>query len=160
MAYTDLATVRRTLAPDGDPTLATPAALSDAELNDKIAEAQARIDAALAPRYPVPFDGLPNTPAVVQEVARDIAAYLALLTYYRSQPVDPNHPVRLAYNDALDILRQAQRGQVDVLAQPGQATVSAADSAAVENPYDGDLFISQDFGLGRALNPLGGEWWP
>lgn len=103
------------------------------------------MDSKLAGRYAVPFaDG--DVPGLVALLTRDVAAYGATLTHRRFQPLDERHPVALRYAKATALLDALSDGDAAI---PGEA-VSAAGAVAVENPYDGTLFLPEDFDLGPA----------
>lgn len=138
--YTSVADLRGALAPAGDASAATAASLPDAELTDAIDEAGQEVDARLSDRYTVPF-GEPFPPLVVQ-ITRDLAAWRATLTHRRSNPVDPNDPVRLRYMDALALLKQIGKGEVDL-----DVAGTGAGEPTVINPLSTDLFSLADVGL-------------
>lgn len=151
MAYATVTDVRQALAPDGasTATLGTAASLDDGDLTDHIAEAQAEIDARLSARYSVPFaDG--DVPSLVNKIARDIAAYLATLTYRRNTPLPEADPVALRYARALALLTGAQKGDIQLVGDDGD--VGQAAEAYVVNTlgYEGSLFDLQDFSLAQA----------
>lgn len=137
MAYVTPNDVREVLTPDGSavPGKNTAAALSDAELAKAIADAQAQVDSALASSptfYPVPFpDG--QVPTLVQQVTRDIAAYLATLTWHRGQ-IPADHTVRRRYervvgaDERSGVLGQLASG---VLLIPGFAATPAREGSVI-----------------------------
>lgn len=145
--YTSPVAVRRVLSPDGDRTdTGSAASLSDDDLEQAIAEAQAEIDARLASRYTVPFSF--PVPVVIEQATRDIAAYLGTLTFRRGDPIDANDPVQLRYNRAQALLASIQAGKTELpVGSDGPLSEATAD-AEVINPYDGDLFQLSDFALG------------
>jgi len=139
----------------------TAASLTDNDLTDAIAEAQDEVDGRLAARYETPFDA---PPTVVVNITRDIAAYLATLTYRRGDPIQPTETVQLRYNRAQNLLGQAANGTLPLLlpgGTPGQ-TEGENEPADVENPYDGDLFQMRDFGIGPVISEssIGSPFWP
>lgn len=149
MAYAAPADVRQALAPDGSnaATLGTAASLDDGDLNDHIAEAQTEVDGKLGVRFSVPFaDG--SVPVLVAKVTRDIAAYLATLTYRRNTPLPDNDPVALRYARAQALLNAAALGKLDILATDNKELSSSVD-ATVVNILDEDqsLFSAADFSL-------------
>lgn len=157
MAYATVEQVRLALSPDGssDPTLGTAASLEDAQLEDAIGEAASEVDGKLAGRYTVPFDPVPG---LVTGWTRDIAAFLATLTYRRGTPLSPDDPVRLRYLRAKDMLDQASKGLVDLVGVADGTATSAAEPTVV-NPYDGVLFPLDSFHLNPSSSyrrwPLG-----
>lgn len=113
--------VRDVLAPDGalSEGQGTAASLSDRELSLAISDAQAQIDTALASAtalYPVPFTA--GVPPLVVGLTRDIAAYLATLTWMKgsSSAVAADKPVALRYQRATTLLGQLAD---DTLVLPG-----------------------------------------
>lgn len=144
--YTTPDSVRQILAPGGDTDPSTAAGMSDDDLQEAINEGASEIDTRLASRYSVPFAGA--VPIVIEKLNRDIAAFLANLTFQRGQPLDADDPVRLRYNRARDLLNQIAKGEVELLGDTGPIT-AAASEVAVENPlYSGNLFALEDFNLG------------
>jgi phage gp36-like protein len=155
MAYATPATVREALAPEGD-TAGTAASLSDSQLNDAITEATSEIDSTI---QGAPFTG--TVPAVVSSIARDVAAYLASLAYRKGVELPSDHPVALRYARAEMLLGKAAKGQLDLSGE----SESLSLEVGVANPYEGDLFTLEDFGIGvdeRFLPPWmgGGVGWP
>lgn len=155
MAYATPATVREALAPEGD-NAGTAAALSDGQLNDAITEATSEIDSTIPG---APFTG--TVPAVVSSIARDVAAYLASLTYRKGLELPSDHPVALRYARAEMLLAKAAKGQLDLSGEAESLTLEVG----VANAYEGDLFTLEDFGIGvsdRFLPPWmgGGVGWP
>lgn len=159
MAYTTPAAVRLVLAADGDPTdLSSAAGLDDTTLNGPCQSASDQVDAYLAARYPTPLADPPN---VVGDIATDIAAYLATLTFRKGQPVDTTDPVWLRYQRALKMLVDISTGTAMLPAVGGPPTTPAGQ-IVVSNPIAGPLFSPDDFGLVR--QPAGNEigprrWW-
>lgn len=133
-AYALPADVRLVVAPEGDDTQdsATAASLADDELISAIAEAQARIDAALAGRYPVPFSPVP---AVISGLAKDIAAYFATLTYKRGSPVPPDNPVRLRYGLAMTFLSDLAVGKAIIGTTPDSSIAVAVNVVPWADTY-------------------------
>jgi phage gp36-like protein len=143
--YTTPNGVRLILAPEGNPDPSTAAGLSDVELQEAIDEGASEINARLGSRYSVPFAGA--VPTLIEKLNRDIAAYLANLVYRRGDPLDVDDPVRLRYNRARDLLNQLAKGEVSLLGEAGIVEGEGAE-AFVVNPYDGNLFVLDDFSLG------------
>lgn len=147
--YTTIAAVRQVLSPDGSTsaTLGTAASLSDDEIQEAIAEGAAEIDARLTARYSVPFDPVP---AIIEKINRDLAAYMATLTYRRNTPLPDSDPVALRYARALALLTGAQKGDIQLVGEDGD--VGQAAEAYVVNTlgYEGSLFTLEDFSLAQA----------
>lgn len=148
--------VRAVLAPDGESADGdTAAAMDDPAIQVAIAEAADEVDAALSQRYTVPFDAA-AMPSLIVSVARDIAAYLASLTFRRGDPLPAGDPVQLRYARAKKILDSLANGSMTLgQSEPSQGAV------AVVNPYDENLFAAEDFSLAPApaLSPHGLDWW-
>jgi phage gp36-like protein len=138
--YATAQDVRFALAPDGDTGTSTAASLSDVELNDAIGEAQGEVDARL-PGDPYPTG---QAPPIVSAITRDIAAYLATLTFRRGLALDPNDPVALRYKRATGLLADISAGRIDIDPATGAAVPA---EVAIVNPYGGDLFGVDDFHL-------------
>jgi phage gp36-like protein len=149
MSYATIASVRTALAAGGvvDPTSAT--SLSDADLQDKIDEADALIDGYLTARYALPITG--TVPPIVLMVSRDLAASYATITYLGSIPLQPTHPVQIKAASAMATLEKIRTGDI-MLSLPGAGSEQRTDNPAVENLYDGSMFtlgqfdLSQDWG--------------
>lgn len=140
--YVSTAQVRAILAPDGATDQSTAAQMSDAALSEAILGAQREIDSRLRDRYTVPF-AAGAVPGLVVELTRDIAAYLATLTHDRQGSLEEDQVIRLRYNRARELLIQVAKGEIDLDAT-GTAAVSTEPT--VINPYDFDLFSSDEMG--------------
>lgn len=164
MAYTTVARVREALEPDtplGDqPADDTAASLSDAQLADAIAEADARIDSYLAARYtlPVPADAVLTLEAIapVRFWSRNIAAYLASLTLYRSALMEPTNPVYLRMQDTMRDMVAARDGKL-LLPIPVETAPDddQAGFAVVENGPGMQIFDAYDVGVPRTWGGRG-----
>lgn len=154
MAYTTVDDLRGALNPGAVQDQATASNLSEDELADAIGEAQAEVDALLGGRYAVPFADPPNTPPLVAQLTRDVAAYGATLTHRRFQPLAQDHPVRLRYDKAQRMLAALSKGTAVL---EGVDLDLATTDIAVANPYDGELFLPDDFDIGpsRERGPWG-----
>lgn len=143
-AYTSVQAVRRVLSPDGDrdAKLGTAAWLSDNEIEEAIEDAATEINGRLAPRYDLPFETIPP---LVETLNRDIAAYLATLTYRRGTPIPDSDPVALRYDRAQKLLTSAAKGDLQLVDEAEGAPVSTLAEATVVNPYSGDLFSADEF---------------
>jgi phage gp36-like protein len=136
--YVTLAQVRDALAPSGSltPGVATAASLSDAELTSAIADAQTEVDARLQGYSPAPFD-VSAIPPIVTRITRDIAAYLATLTFRQGDPMLPDHPVSLRYAAAQALLTAIAKGTMEAPGAPVDSSgVAEEQTAAVINPYE------------------------
>jgi phage gp36-like protein len=159
--YTTPADVRGVLNQTGDPSdLGSAASESDAFLNLAITDAQVEVDARLSGRYPVPFDD-PNAsmripvPPLVKRITRDIAAYLATLTFKKGAPIDVGHPVLLRNNSAQSLLNGIATGAIDLDLPSGweadQPAEAASGGMTVVDPNPGTFFSPGDFDIGPAF---------
>jgi len=142
--YTDPASVRVALAgslTDYSAT-GTAASLSDTELNDAIREAQGVVDGYLSTRYETPItNGADN--ALLWGMTRDIAAYLATLTYRKNKDLTATDPVALRYQAAMAQLQALQQGVMALDFTPDAPLDGEPDLSGmpiVENAYEGTLF--------------------
>lgn len=149
------------LAPDGDATnIGTAASLDDLTLQTSCDEASAEIDARLGGRYAVPFtlDPISGTlPPLVFSVAVSISAYLATLLIRQGQPVDTTDPVFLRYTRAEMLLAQIQSGAAVIIQPVDQGQEPSTSDVTVANPYVGELFPMESFGL-RGNYDVNGRW--
>lgn len=138
--YTDRAAVREMVARDSVSS-GTAASLPDATLDSAIGRASNRIDSMLGSVYTVPFPGSPDTPAMVVDIATALAAYDADLTFrevrdYQSELT----PILLRYTEAMDLLKQLQKGlatlpdYVPPDPDPGAIDAPGGDVIGVINP--------------------------
>lgn len=147
--YSSIADVRNALTPGASADDAsTPSGLQDDQITDAINEADAIVDAHLAMRYAINQDDVDPlvAEAPVRWFSRDIAAYLATLTFKRNKDVVVDDPARLRYRMVMDILVAVR----DFKANLNLTPVGGEDSAGVDyiNLYEGPLFDLYDFGLG------------
>ena len=137
--------VRVVLARDAARPEGTAAELGDDELSVHIESAQAQVDGRISGRYTVPFpDG--SVPRLVVDIVRDIAAYLADLTYRQGLDYESDRdPVVLRYQQAMALLGQIAAGQIDlpVPPEPGGGGLLTA-----RNRYPAPMFGLREFGLG------------
>lgn len=150
MAYVTPNEVRSIVARDEEQYDSTAASLTDAQIEEAIDSATNEVEARLSGQYIVPFSLPPNTPPLVAEIVRDIAAWLADLTY--RQDVDyttGNEPMLLRYQRALDLLTRIETGAITL---PGADTpelpTTGSGTGQPINPYEGDMFRLKDFNLG------------
>lgn len=156
MTYSLIADVRNALSPDGSQDPSTAASLSDAQLQDAIAEADGVIDAYVGSRYQIVQDatvpGAATSP--VRWWSRSIAAYYAQLTWSRNQDVPEEDPVRQRYESVMTLLKAVNDGSIQLPLVP-LGGVDTSD-VFVYNLYDGNLFEPSMFGLDRV--GCGGSW--
>lgn len=163
--------VRLALTPGADSAdLSTAAGLTDQQIIDAILEADGIINAYLLRLYTIPVADfveanplatdppadppLPETitsnvaPRPVRGWSRDIAAYLATLTFKRNQDVTKDDPVRLRYAQAMEMLTAIRDSKAfldpDTFPPAGE---DVGGKVFVENLYDGKLFGLSDFDL-------------
>jgi phage gp36-like protein len=168
MAYSTPAIVRKALVPTADGSLpATPshtaADLSDPQLIDHIAEADAIIDGYIARFYVVPVgETSPGvTPVPISYWSRDIAAYLASCTYRGSMDFTDNDPVARRYKAVMDALKDVSAGKVklNLPLAAGTGSTAAGGAGPALNPYVGDLWAPGDFGVQPGNDSLGLPYW-
>lgn len=139
-----------TLDPNtGAGDIVTGANLTDEKLEGQIAEADATINNYIGRFYTVPVDvSDPASAAVVMPLSRDIAAYLATLTYRMSKDFTERDPVELRYRHAMKQLERVAEGLITLpLPTPDDPTTSQND-VYVQNQYEGDMFVPGDFSIG------------
>lgn len=163
MAYSTVSAVRLALVPTTDgsqpPTIPsnTAADLSNAQISDHIAEADALIDGYLAGRYstPVLASGDPAAiPAPVNYWSRNIAAYEATCTFRGSMDFTDNDPVARRYKATMDALKDVAKGSI-TLDLPGvgsEVSPGSGGAGPAFNPYEGDLWQPVDFISGESID--------
>jgi phage gp36-like protein len=146
--YTDKDAVRIILARDLDQVDGTAASLTDEAIDDAIAEAQARVDTRLSGNYDVPFEN--TIPAMVVVITRDIAAWLAHLTFREVRDLNSElDPVHLRYKAAESLLIDLQNGRTTLPDVPGADPGESGKASIVINETTSDLFTECDFNLTR-----------
>jgi phage gp36-like protein len=103
--------------------------MSDAEITEAISDAQTEVDARLQGYAPAPFD-VTAIPPIVARVTRDIAAYLATLTFRQGDPMLPDHPVALRYAAAQGILAAIAKGTMEAPGAPPDTDGGAEEQTA------------------------------
>lgn len=155
--------VRNALTPGGVAATdenQTAASMDSWQLNDAIQEAMGVVDTYLLTRYVITtadveeMDYFVDPPALhtvnvaarpVRGWTRDIAAYLAALTFRRNKDLPEDDPIRLRYTMVVGLLTDIRDRTSDL---PGFPTTEADDQGAyVQNLYDGTMFTPQDFKL-------------
>jgi len=178
MPYSTPAMVRLALVPDSDggqPDSASPthtaADLSDGTLIDAIAEADSTIDSYLNARYAIPvavieagnphgYDGVAGAiPHPVDFLSRTIAAYLATITFKKSQDFADTDPIVRRYKAAMDLLNQIAAGKVNLNLPENTGDSSAIAVGQAYNPYVGTLWDVTDFDLSPAWSPALDAGW-
>lgn len=147
--YSSPADVRNALTPGADEADQTTAAsFANAQIEDAIKEADGMIDTYLSGRFGIPTD--PDVPTVavypVRAWSRDIAAYLATLTYRKSKDLQPDDPIRLRFLWVIDVLEKIAAGDLTPnLPQPETPPDGYGPQGAfVYNQYSGKLFTMAD----------------
>jgi phage gp36-like protein len=152
--YVTPSEVRDVLIENGvDPDGSTAASGDDDAIEVAIGEAADEVDGRLAGRHTVPFT---TVPSLIKTVTRDIAGYLATLTFRRGDPVPPGDPVLLRYQRAQKILDGLASG--DVALGPSDP---AGGAIATANVYEGTMFDTDTFALGPTSGALATnrQWW-
>lgn len=151
MPYSTVRDVRLALTPDtpeeGDgPAYAadTAASLSDAHLQDAIQEADGRIDFYIGTRYAVPVEYEdPPAPEPLRSWSRNIAAYLATLTFRRHKDLPADDPIRLRFTSTIETLVAVQESRIDLPFDPippGSETAGGSPVGGV-----GEIFTPEDW---------------
>lgn len=162
--------VRAALTSGASPEDAESAAsLPSWQIEDAIREAQGTVDVYVRSRYVVALETLdlpvdPNADPVVTvptEVAkypirgwtRNVAAWLATLTFRKSHDIGEDDPVRQRYNMTMKMLESIRDRSAD-LADFQPAVTGDDQGVHVENLYEGHLFDQRDFDLyPEGVNP-------
>lgn len=153
MAYSTPAMVRKALVPDSDgsqPTEVTHTAadLTDGQLADAIAEADATIDSYLNRFYTVPVANdatTGQTPHPVDFWSRNIAAYNATLSYRGSQDFADGDPVARRYLGTMEALKGVSQGTASLNLPFNAGDSGVANAGPPINPYTGTLWAPEDF---------------
>lgn len=157
--FSSVIDVRTALTPgavSGDNSTASK--LEDEQIADAIAEADSRIVSYLPDGYTIPTQQVqqgegddpppPTTLAhnLIRFWSRDIAAYLATLTFKRNKDVSENDPVRLRYNAAMADLVRVTKGEL-TLPEDEDPSDDGLGDVVVYNQYEGRMFGLEDFDL-------------
>jgi phage gp36-like protein len=156
--YCTVFDVRNALTPGAVADATTAASLDDAQITDAINEADSRINTYLPSDYTVPQTSVQQgdpvatfvvAPDIIRFWSRDIAAYLATLTYKKHMNVPEDDPVRLRYEMAMEALRLAKDGKITL--PPDANAEDDLGNVFVYNQYTGNLFGAEDFLLGPTI---------
>lgn len=143
MTYVAPLDIREAVAPDGSFT-GTCAELSDDQLQRSILRAQQLVDGITGVVF-----GDENAPELIKGLVLALAAYYATLAYRKGLPLDPNHPIRLQYEDAQTTLRGIKGGQIQFEpSAPNTDSPPVSPKPRVRNP--GALQVAQLFTLDDA----------
>lgn len=159
MAYSTAAMVRQALVPSSDGTqtsgTGTAADLSDAQLEDSIAEADATIDSYIGAYYAVPVAEVSSAvPHPIDFWSRNLAAYYATLAWRGSQDFTETDPVARRFKDTMDALNAVAAGKMRLQLPQNTTGNSAIEPGKAINPYVGDLWDPSDFSVTPAQSPL------
>lgn len=160
--YCTVFDVRAALTPGASANdKATAAGLKNWQIEEAIAEATGVLDLYLFNRYTyavteqeviasIDDQGEPVkeqaevAPNPVRAWTRNIAAYLATLTFLQNKDLDAKDPVALRYAMTVGQLQAVKEGTLDI---PGLDPTAGGDGVHVENLYEGTLFGPEDFML-------------
>lgn len=134
MSYCSVEDVKLVLKGAAGILPATATSLNDIQLQDSINNAQTEVDLALSSFYVTPLNPVPE---VIRQITRDIAVYLADLTFRMSKDYgDGSNPIRLRYSRARNLLDGIVSGRYYIDVDESQLRSGTSE---VINPYDGDL---------------------
>ena len=166
MRYTSVEAVLSILVRDVDDVDSTAASLSTGQIEDAIESAETEVDAKLAHEYQVPFPEEDQTPPLIRDITRDIAAFLADLTFRRDADyTSDNEPMLMRHRRAQELLALLSSGNIELQGAlpiggevPGPSTKPVVKNAG----YYGNLFTLDDFRLGPdngyPLYPTRTDW--
>lgn len=152
--YSSRTDVRSALFPGAgaDPTTdkSTAASLPNAQIESAISEADSIINTYLGvpSSHSVPRDPDDGTVAAtpIRYWSRNIAAYLATLTFRKGKDLGADDPVRLRYNDTVAMLAMIRDGKVaNPLPDPIGPDAHAGDTLILNQYQGGPLFTPSDF---------------
>lgn len=161
-SYCTVRDVRMALTPSADSTDdgETAASLPDYQIEDAIEEAEGTLNAYILSRYTItttnievenPEDPLETwifevAPSPIRGWTRDIAAYLAALTFRRNKDLEEDDPIRLRFDMVIGLLKDIRDGKVHLNLPIVEESVTD-QGVHVENLYEGHLFDMADVGL-------------
>jgi phage gp36-like protein len=156
--YSTVFEVRAAVSPSGgsdnppDVPTGSAADLGNTALTDSINEADSTIDSYIGGRYATPVVSV-GDPAVVPHPidywSRNIAAYLATLTFRNSMDFTDNDPIARRYNATMLALTAVRDGKA-TLSIPELGADSAGEASGAAPPYqqyEGHMFDTKDFDL-------------
>lgn len=169
------ADVRAALTPGGiADSDQTAASLTDWQLLDAIDEAEGSVAGyfrgyqIIVEIHEEPDPDNPNNTVVftaapdpVRRWTRDVAAYLAALTFRKNKDLPEDDPIRLRYNMAMGFLNDVRSGKI---IPPLPVVEDGKSKVEIFNLYEGTLFSPEDFHLGpdtshvQVIVPAVG-WW-
>jgi hypothetical protein len=89
---------------------------------------------------------VPDHP-LVDQVVGAVAAYHCTLTYREGVDLTEADPVALRYTWARGVLTEATSGALNFAPAAGEPAPAGPADSGVINPYTGDLFTADDFGI-------------
>lgn len=163
--YSSPTDVRNALTPGADENDNTTAAgLEDPQIEDAIKEADGIIDTFVSSQYGIPQDPSDATVAIypVRAWSRDIAAYLATLTYRKFKDYGPDEPVRQRHQWVMDILQKIADGKLipKLPLPPDPADGYGPEGAFVYNVNPFKLFTPADIWCPPSWARGGGSNYP
>lgn len=160
LRYVTVGELRDHLASAGGAGSRTAAVLPDDRLAVKLEEATAEVLGRLAGGYVIRAGA---TPPMLRTIIVAIAAYLATLEFYGSQPVEDRDPIVLGYARARELLTQLARGALVIdgidPAQTGRGEGDPEIYQGVPSTGLADVFADDPY-RGRNMPAYhGGVWW-
>jgi len=157
--YCTPADVRAALTPGGVTDQdQTAASLDDWQLLDAIDEAEGVINGyfkgyeiiveiheEVDPDDPNNTTGFTAAPDPVRRWTRDVAAYLAALTFRKNKDLPEDDPIRLRFAMVMGLLADVRTG---IIIPPLPVVVGGGHKVEIFNLYEGTLFSPEDFNLG------------
>jgi len=165
--YASVADLRNVMS-GTDSGTGTAAALTDAQLTLALYAASNRVSVYAGNTYDSSGpDAVP--PGILHDLTLDLGAFWAFKTYLKHKEMLPQHPVYIAYKDAMSILQDVRSGKIllDPVAAPGIGSevgtiinrippiFTGNDSNTRLNPRTGTL--EADVPLGQWA-PMGMGW--
>lgn len=154
--YCTVDDVRQVLTPGGDDADDTTAAiLDDASLTDAIHRAQGIVNTYLSSRFKVPVPTEIDPDGMLKTWTSVLAAYDATLVYSKGMDIGADDPIRLRFNQTMDMLKDIRDGKITPPWPGPDPTDGQAGDVVVVNRYDGTMFGLRDFDIGDARRPWG-----
>jgi phage gp36-like protein len=105
-----------------------------------------------------------NPPAILHDLALDLACFWALATYSKNKEVPATHPIYIKYKDAMSLLEAVRDGKIllDPVAAPGigsEVGVIINRLPPIFTGADSNVRIDPKTGILEADVPLG-QWAP
>lgn len=136
--YSNVEALRQALVPGGEVSdKSTAASMDDATLLPVLEEASRAVDTYLGRRYALPLAS--PVPDAVDDWAKNIAAYLATLTFRRGKDLPDTDPVVRRYKMTIEALVSIRDGKADIPDVAVVAPIVGGGTPAVLNPIGVDL---------------------